>query len=704
MRTRKKERLSFLSFRIPWIILILGLVLYGGFGCSNDDNPVNPPEEYRYFTLLQTTDMHDHAQGYGPQADFNAEKTDDDSSVLGGYSRVATVMEEIKDAKVAEGIPVLTVDSGDYFMGTAYDLTGLLNPLTLAAMQGMAYDAITIGNHEFDWTPAGLYTLLKNAIDNGFSVPIVATNVELDSDSPLLDGLKELKKDGYIVDKLILTLPNGLRIGFLGRLSPSADLTAPMAPPVTFDHTSEFMQARVNDLKNNELVDLVILISHGGIIPPKTEGNEPTGDDVDIVKGFTDSEGNYHPPVTGIDIIASGHDHILTTKLYEIDNTYIFCAGWASEYVSQLDVTYSPKQSKIINIDYAYHTINDTIKGQSTMQAGVDAANATLNAMLEPITGYTLLSEIAKTDVTVTDLTFNATAYGETGLGRLCSDSYRNIANALAFAEGAEAFQAGQINTGTMRDSIYPGKTGAITFADVYATLPLGLSLANGTPVYPLMGIWFNGKDLRNLCEVGALVYLGNLGLLPAEIGNILTNDFYMNFSGIKYWFDPTRTPGKMVWKVDLYDVTDSKCEGILPLTPINQADLWQDSSTLYHVVVDLYYMEMISVFTEFKDTKYKLFKDLIPEPKDKDGNLIPMVGAEAILDYATKYRINAKPGTTPLTELKGWTALAEYLGSLQASSGGNSAIQKGSVYDNDNIVTQANPRVEVGTCTGICP
>jgi len=700
MEIKEKRHLAFFGFTIPGIIFVLGLILSASLGCSNDDSP----PDSRYFTLLQTTDMHDHAQGYGPQADFNAENTNDGSSVLGGYSRVATRIEEIKASKLAEGIPVLTVDSGDYFMGTVYDLTGLENPITLAVMQGMSYDVITIGNHEFDWTPTGLFTLFENAIDNGFSVPIVATNMKIDSDSSSLDGLKQLKKDGHIVDKKIITLTNGLRIGLLGRMGPEADRDAPMATPVTFDHTSDFIQAHVTDLRNNDHVDLVILISHGGIVPPKTLVSEPTGDDVDLIKGYTDSEGSHHSPVTGIDIIVSGHEHILTTKVYKIDDTYIFCAGWASEYLSQLDVTYSPKQGKIVDLDYAYHTINDTIKGQPTIQAGVDAANASLDEILEPQTGYTLETVIAKTDLTVTNQIFNATAYGENGLGRLCSDSFRNIANALALEGGTETFYVSQINTGTMRDSIYPGKTGVITFADVYATLPLGLSLADETPVYPLMGIWFNGKDIRNLCEVSALVYLGNMGLLPAEMGALLSNDFYMNFSGVKYWIDTKRTPGKMVWKVDLYDIRDSKCEGIFPLTAINQADLWQDSSNLYHVAVDLYFMEMLSTFTAYKDTKYKLVKDLIPEPKDKDGNLIPMVGTEAILDYAFKYRINAQPGITPLTELKGWAAQAKYLNSLQSSAGSNSAIESGSVYDNDNIVAGTNPRVETGDCTGFCP
>ncbi len=69
-------------------------------------------------------------------------------------------------------------------------------------------------------------------------------------------------------------------------------------------------------------------------------------------------------------------------------------------------------------------------------------------------------------------------------------------------------------------------------------------------------------------------------------------------------------------------------------------------SDVFLHNETDLIELNYVAL-TEYKDTKYKLFKDLIPEPKDKNGNLIPMVGTEAILDYAFKYRINAKPGTT---------------------------------------------------------
>ena len=58
----------------------------------------------------------------------------------------------------AKGNPVLLFDSGDFTMGTPYDnvvgLTGLDSALDF--FQRMNYTAITLGNHEFDWTPNGI--------------------------------------------------------------------------------------------------------------------------------------------------------------------------------------------------------------------------------------------------------------------------------------------------------------------------------------------------------------------------------------------------------------------------------------------------------------------------------------------------------------------------------------------------------------------
>ena len=79
---------------------------------------------------------------------------------------------------------------------------------------------------------------------------------------------------GAIQPNLVMDLPNGLRVGLLGLMGETADSYAPTAPPVTFNHDYTYIQGMVDDLRDNEMVDLVILLSHGGV------DLDGTGDDI----------------------------------------------------------------------------------------------------------------------------------------------------------------------------------------------------------------------------------------------------------------------------------------------------------------------------------------------------------------------------------------------------------------------------------------
>lgn len=79
----------------------------------------------------------------------------DNDGITGGYARLASVIGGIKYEQAMNGIPVVLIDSGDFLMGTVYDLT-VADPITLKFFQLLGYDAITFGNHEFDWTASGL--------------------------------------------------------------------------------------------------------------------------------------------------------------------------------------------------------------------------------------------------------------------------------------------------------------------------------------------------------------------------------------------------------------------------------------------------------------------------------------------------------------------------------------------------------------------
>jgi 5'-nucleotidase / UDP-sugar diphosphatase len=147
--------------RSMFVCVLLPLVFLGLSGCSsNDSNQGLQDGQTVRFTLLQTTDVHHHVVGTGPSASYGAATGD---TTLGGYSRIAATIDQIRTYNSDQGIPTVVVDSGDYFMGTVYDLSLSQSPAALNFFKGMAFDAITIGNHELDYGPealAGFFDLL----------------------------------------------------------------------------------------------------------------------------------------------------------------------------------------------------------------------------------------------------------------------------------------------------------------------------------------------------------------------------------------------------------------------------------------------------------------------------------------------------------------------------------------------------------------
>src|ERR1051325_5723369 len=109
-------------------------------------------------TILQTTDIHDHGNGAGHNGlDVDPVTA---TSIIGAYSRIASY---INNVRATAGHPVVLVDSGDGTMGPLYDLTLASKPVALFFLNSMKYDAVTLGNHEFDYTPRGLAQMLAAA-------------------------------------------------------------------------------------------------------------------------------------------------------------------------------------------------------------------------------------------------------------------------------------------------------------------------------------------------------------------------------------------------------------------------------------------------------------------------------------------------------------------------------------------------------------
>lgn len=493
----------------------------------------------RQITILQTTDIHDHANG-ADHAGLDVNPITG-TALVGAYARIASY---VNNVRATAGHPVVLVDSGDWTMGTLYDLTLGGQPLALYFLQTMQYDCITLGNHEFDYTTAGLARMLGAAEGAfGFAIPIVATNMNVGDDADLAPFVGR----GRLINPTrVQELSNGVRVGYIGLMGHNAIGDIAAAAPVTFWDPSRnyaLIQAQVDELRHRG-VKVVIALSHSG-----TNAAGTAGEDVDLARH-----------VRGIDVIASGHTHTPLPSARSVNNgdwtTQIIDAGWAGTNVSRIDLTYHPT-TRSTTLDASSNVLmtDATLTSAGTgsdpaVTAVVRLADQQLNAALGSFFAPTFPDYNAANIGTGVYHPVGTTAQAmvsnaadaipaPNGLGDLAADAIRSTENGIIAATLARVggnpaalpgfdftpVQAAIVPTGVLRGELHPGV--ALSFADLYNILPLGFSpdTTQALPVaYPLISTYIDVADLRKICAVQLLV---QSGLAPA--------DFYLNISGLQY-------------------------------------------------------------------------------------------------------------------------------------------------------------------------
>ena len=459
--------------------------------------------------LLQTNDIHSNLEGHDAVLDFTPATTGDDQTV-GGISRLST---RIAAERAAAGTtPVMLLDSGDFLMGTSFEFVMTPDAAELQELQALNYDAITLGNHEFDWTPSGLFLVLTAARTHGFNLPIVASNMKLD---PAQATTFATAVQGMTVPKLVKTLPNGLKVGIFGLLGRNAAQVAPTAAPFTFDPIATAAAAMVSELRNVDQVDLVIALSHSGI------NQAGQGEDADLAAS-----------VPGIDVILSGHTHDALTTAVTVGKTVITQTGRYGEHLGKLalTVTRAGGGTTVALDSYDLLPVDDTVKGDAPTQMRVDQYKTDINAKIAPL-AY---------GATVAQTSFDVlTGSGESAIGDLVTDAYRTVTASLLTADppviGIDA-------AGGLRANIAKGKTGAIAFADAFNVIPLGIG-PDTNPGYPLVTFYLNPSDIRS-------------GLELAAAGEVVGGDFVIQASGLTAHYDMTKQPFQRITSLKIGDTS----------------------------------------------------------------------------------------------------------------------------------------------------
>lgn len=192
--------------------------------------------EAQELIILHTNDTHSRIE---PLPDTDRYNPD-----LGGVVRRAAYVDKTRK----ENKNVLLFDAGDFLQGTPY-FNMFKGEVEVEAMNLLKYDAVTLGNHEFDYGMDVLEDIVKKA-----KFPIVSTNYDF-SGTPINDYIKPY----LVINK------NGIRIGVIGvNVNPSGLIATSNYEGMKFNTPFEAANETAQMLRNHLKCDVVICLSHLG--------------------------------------------------------------------------------------------------------------------------------------------------------------------------------------------------------------------------------------------------------------------------------------------------------------------------------------------------------------------------------------------------------------------------------------------------------
>ena len=519
----------------------------------------------------------------------------------------------------------LLVDGGDFSIGSLIQTLYTTQAAELRTMGAMGYDAVTIGNHEFDHKGTGFAEMLNSAkaaqqaavelllVDArpledmdayrerfGPVTPVLPTLLEANyapaDDNPDRAFIRSAMEDYGVTDCMTLER-GGVTYGLFGLMGVDSDECAPTSG---FTRTDAAKAAKrcVETLKG-EGAEIIVCLSHSG-----TGDSLASSEDEELAKA-----------VDGIDVIVSGHTHSTLAEPLVVNDTYIVSSGPYCQNLGSLTFSWDDGGEKRL-LDYRLIPIDETVAENPEIAGLVEQWKDMVGETYLARYGLTYDEVLTHTDC---DLTTPASAVQENnGLGTLVSDAFLWADRTLDAAYADSPHTVSVTADGVLRANL---PAGDLTVAMAFDVLSMGVG-EDGTSGFPLVAVYLTGKELKAAMEVDASV----TPIMPAA-------QLYM--SGAKYAFNTKRMFFNRVYDAALTDVTfDESGTG-------NAYEI--DDNALYRVVTGMYSAQMLGT------VKSKSMGLLSLEPKQANGT--------PVTDFADCILYDANGN-----ELKEWYALAAYL------------------------------------------
>ncbi len=606
--------------KLPVAISLVFLLLFSLFPCGAGwfSSTANASGNELYLTILHTNDEHGAFIPHSPTVDYHPER---ENPTVGGYARLASAVKQIRQKKEAAGEPVLLFSAGDYLGESPYSWLipmGYTAEMELKHMIG--YDAVVIGNHEYDYGPDILasYYLKAGYPAAHDQTVILASNTVAPPDHPL--ALEGLYRKSHII-----ILENGLKVGLFGLIGKQAIEYTTGNYPVEFTDQHATARLMVEELKQQG-ADMIIAITHS-----REEEDQELALDV-----------------PGIDVIVGGHSH---TALFEpiVENgTVIVQAGSQLRYLGQLELAFNPSTGEVRirnrEDDRPFLiTLDHTIPLDPEIREMVERYTGELNTLLVEKTGGAV-QHVLDT-VMVTNFEIPTLRLQESPLGNFVTDAMRLVTEEKTGKKADFALQA----NGAIRGSVIPGtmphSLGKVSVYDLSSLVGLGIG-PDGDAGYSIVAAYLTGEEIRRVLEVAAL------------LSEMMGDTYFLQFSGLRYDYNPQNAilltvpfidqpipstmvfPGGAVVRAERYTGDGRQNDKDNLYVPLDRGD-----EELYCLISDTYIVSFLP-----------MIGDLLPQLsvvlKDSDGNPVSENEFEKLV-----VRVDGE-------ELKVWAAVLEYAAS----------------------------------------
>lgn len=419
------------------------------------------PVSAETLTILHTNDFHSRVE---PINQFNSGCKPEDNEAgkcFGGYARLINAIKTEQENSESS----ILVDGGDQFQGSLF-YTRYKGKVAAEMMNRLGYDAMTVGNHEFDDGPEVLRQFIRDV-----DFPVLMSNADLSKERLLSNVLEP----STVIER------GGEKIGLIG-LTPedTRDLAKP-GKAITFSDPVEAVKREVKTLEEQG-VKRIIVLSHSGYQIDKIVASD----------------------VDGVDVIVGGHSNtFLSNTSDRADGPYptwvrnpgggktaIVQAYAYGKYLGRLDVVFDDEG------------VVTSALGEPIIVDGLVEEDGALKARIAILARP--LEQLRQRKVAVANAPIGGSGANcraeECEMGNL-------VADALLDRFKAEGISVAIYNGGGLRASIDAGE---ITMGEVLSVLPF----QNVVSTFELLG-----SDLISALETGVSQIENGKGRFPQVAG-----------------------------------------------------------------------------------------------------------------------------------------------------------------------------------------